>query len=223
MQEKIPGSSVRLDSTKPEVVIATPAPALRPEDVFTDPETQTVILPEAPPVNDGGIAEVQEVLNELVEDAPEIESVQVWHEGDVVPPAVEVYGWPVIGELERTHDLLHLSYDPTMHDWRTHDGIDILCELGAVVKAAHAGTVESITNDAMLGTVVVVDHGDGVKSIYANLADVPAVSVGDRVECGSVIGSVSDTALCESGQGIHLHFAMKADGISVDPMNYLPA
>ena len=40
---------------------------------------------------------------------------------------------------------------------------------------------------------------------------------------GDVIGAVGATALCESGQGTHLHFAIYVDGNCVDPLIYLPA
>ena len=49
------------------------------------------------------------------------------------------------------------------------------------------------------------------------------MSVGDWVEPGDVIGAVGATALCESGQGTHLHFAIYVDGSCVDPLIYLPA
>lgn len=219
MQENIAQTNdIKLENKRVETVVITPKPELLPDDVFTE------IEPEAPVINDDGLNEVQPVISQIVEEPePEVETVQVWNESEAVEPVSSIYGWPVMGELERTHSMDVLSYDVTMHDWRTHNGIDIVSEIGSTVFAAHSGTVESITNDAMYGTVVVIDHGDGVKSIYANLADMPAVSVGDWVECGSVIGSVSDTAICEIGQGTHLHFAMMKDGESVDPMDYLPA
>ena len=86
-----------------------------------------------------------------------------------------------------------------------------------------SGTVMAIEDDSLYGTVVTVDHGDGTSALYANLASLPAVSVGDHVEAGEVLGSVGTTALCEIGQGTHLHFAMYLDGASVDPLDYLPA
>ena len=46
---------------------------------------------------------------------------------------------------------------------------------------------------------------------------------GHWVEPGDVIGAVGATALCESGQGTHLHFAIYVDGSCVDPLIYLPA
>ena len=74
----------------------------------------------------------------------------------------------------------------------------------------------------MLGTYVVVDHGEALCSLYANLAAVPAVTVGDQVEMGDVIGSVGDTSLAEIGEEAHLHFAMTCNGEDADPQEYLP-
>ena len=135
---------------------------------------------------------------------------------------MSVYAWPVTGELERTHSMEQLAYDVTMRDWRTHEGVDIVAPLGETVLAAHSGSVESIVEDDLYGTIVTVNHGDGTRTVYANLAAMPAVNVGDWVEPGNVIGSVGTTALCEIGQGTHLHFAVTVDGKSVDPMEYLP-
>ena len=68
----------------------------------------------------------------------------------------------------------------------------------------------------------VIRHRDGLESVYANLAATPTVAVGDQVVVGQVIGAVGDTALCEIGQPSHLHFAITADGVAVDPLDYLP-
>ena len=111
----------------------------------------------------------------------------------------------------------------TLRDWRVHQGIDILAPLGTTVTAAHSGRVESIVRDDLYGTVLTVSHGDGTCSVYTNLADTPAVAAGDWVEAGQVLGSVGDTALCEVGQGTHLHYAVTVDGQSADPLDYLPA
>ena len=115
-----------------------------------------------------------------------------------------------------------LSYNPTMDDWRTHDGLDIASAAGTEVKAAAAGTVTAVLQDAMMGTTVVVEHGGGLNSTYSNLAAVPTVAVGDTVGAGSVLGSVGGTAIAESALASHLHFSMSLDGSTVDPLEYLP-
>ena len=130
--------------------------------------------------------------------------------------------WPAAGELERGYAMDKLSYDVTMADWRCHDGIDIAADMGSLVRAAGDGTVESVSEDALYGTTVTIDHGNGMKSVYSNLAATPTVAGGDIVKAGDVIGSVGDTALCEIGEPSHLHIAMSRNSASVDPLEYLP-
>ena len=131
--------------------------------------------------------------------------------------------WPVSGVLERDHSMDTLRYDRTMADWRTHDGWDISAAVGAHVLAAADGTVSAIYEDDLLGTVVEIDHGDGLVSCYANMANTPTVGVGQSVQVGDVIGAVGDTAIVETGEACHLHFAMRLNGESADPANWLPS
>ena len=142
-----------------------------------------------------------------------------------VPTAAEVqeyYIWPVVGEIDAAYSVSALVWNPTMQDWRTHDGIDIACDLGTQVKAAANGQITRIYEDDLYGTTVVMTHQNELQSIYSNLAATPAVAVGDHVGVGQVIGAVGDTALGEAGQVCHLHFAMLLDGESVDPTGYMP-
>lgn len=134
----------------------------------------------------------------------------------------ESWVMPVDGEIERSYTMQELAYDETMSDWRTHDGVDIAAQQGSQVRAAAAGTVESVKNDDLYGTTVVIDHGNGVKTTYSSLEASPAVKEGDRVEAGQVIGAVGNTAICETAQASHMHFSVSRDGASADPMNYLP-
>ena len=192
-----------------------------------DKRVETVIVPaqsgtaetgaleaDAPEVNTEGLAE-----NAEVQDSEAVAAVE---EQPVVEAAAPIYVWPVAGQVERAHSSDTLSYDQTLRDWRTHEGIDIIAELGAPVVAAHSGSVESIVQDSLYGTVVTVSHGDGTRTIYANLAENPPVNVGDWIDCGTTIGSVGSTALCEISQTSLLHFAITVNGTAADPMDYLP-
>ena len=192
-----------------------------------DKRVETVIVPaqsgtaetgaleaDAPEVNTEGLAE-----NAEVQDSEAVAAVE---EQPVVEAAAPIYVWPVAGQVERAHSSDTLSYDQTFRDWRTHEGIDLIAELGAPVVAAHSGSVESIVQDSLYGTVVTVSHGDGTRTIYANLAENPPVNVGDWIDCGTTIGSVGSTALCEISQTSHLHFAITVNGTAADPMDYLP-
>ena len=132
------------------------------------------------------------------------------------------YLWPVQGEVITDYTVDALAYDPTMADWRTHTGVDIAASAGTEVRSVASGTVSDVSSDVMMGTTVVVDHGGGVTSVYANLASVPTVEVGDAVSTGDILGSVGNTAIAESALASHLHFAMALDGAAVDPGEYLP-
>lgn len=133
-----------------------------------------------------------------------------------------VFTWPVNGELIREYAIETLAYDPTMGDWRSHDGIDIACSVGTQVKAPAGGTVIDLYTDDMMGMTVSILHADGVVSVCSNLAVVPTVEIGDTVRTGDIIGSVGESAIAESEQAPHLHLSMSKNGVSVDPLSYLP-
>ena len=142
-----------------------------------------------------------------------------------VPAAAEgepIYVWPVNGETARAWAMETLSFDPTMQDWRTHEGVDVAAPLGTQVRAAADGKVVRVYEDERLGTAVVIDHGHGITAMYANLAASPTVGEGERVSLGQVIGSVGATARSEVGEESHLHLAVWRNGESIDPAELLP-
>lgn len=171
-----------------------------------------------------------EPVEVLVREEPVAEPVAVPVEEEpaqpvsvpVTEPVGDEYVWPVVGPTEVGYSMDKLVYNVTMGDWRTHDGIDIAAEAGEIIRAAAGGTVEDVYVDDLYGTVVVISHGSGLYSYYAGLEAEPQVSAGSSVYVGDIIGTVGTTALCESAQTAHLHFAMSQDGMSVDPMDYLP-
>lgn len=129
--------------------------------------------------------------------------------------------WPVQGEVLTNYSVESLAYDVTMADWRTHAGVDIAAAAGTEVRAPASGVVVEVTEDVMLGTTVVIDHGGDLTTTCANLASVPTVEVGDEVTVGDIIGSVGNTAIAESALASHLHFSVEREGQSVDPMELL--
>ena len=129
--------------------------------------------------------------------------------------------WPVQGEVLTGYTVETLVYDVTMGDWRTHAGVDIAAAAGTEVRAAASGVVTQVTEDAMMGTTVVIDHGGDMTTTCSNLSAMPTVEVGDNVTAGDVIGSVGSTAIAESALPSHLHFSVERDGQSVDPMELL--
>ena len=138
------------------------------------------------------------------------------------PSGPVVYTWPVKGEILRDFSAETLSLDPTLGDWRTHGGVDIASTLGVEVVALCPGTVSEVYDDGLMGTTVVIDHGNGLSAAYCNLAGQPTVESGDTVETGTIIGTVGDTAIAESGMPAHLHLEVSLNGMLVDPTEYLP-
>ena len=185
-----------------EVVVPlnTPRPAPTPAVSAQAPAETPRPTPTPPPV-------VETVATE-----PEIKD----------KPVATTYVWPVKGEILADFSLEVQAFDVTMGDWRTHDGIDIAAALGTEVRATGNGTVIGVYEDDLMGTTVVIDHGNNVTSLYANLAGTPTVTEGQPVEAGAIIGAVGKTAKAESKRNDHLHFEMTKDGAAVDPINYMP-
>lgn len=127
---------------------------------------------------------------------------------------------PLKGEVVTAFSVDQLVYNPTLEDWRIHDGLDISAEEGTSVLAASSGTVLSVKDDALMGTTVTLEHDGGYQTTYASLQVAPAVEVGDSVSAGQIIGAVG-TAPAEAAQGPHLHFSVEKDGDAVDPEAYL--
>lgn len=185
----------------------------KPEMPAPDEQEFDEVLSDVSPVE----YEPEETIapNETEETAPAEEPIE-----ETVSEIKNV--WPVEGEIQRDYSMDALQYDPTMSDWRTHDGLDLSAEIGTKVLAVQNGTVLRVFSDDLYGTTVVIDHGSGLVISYANLEQVPTVYEGDSVSAGDVIGSVGDTAKCESLQEGHLHLSAELNGESVSPMDYLP-
>ena len=200
-----------LTPSQPRAVVGTaivesPSPSLS----VTPPVVTPVVSPSAPAKPAPSAAPVPSVA-----PAPSVQpSAAAW--------GAQIYTWPVKGEVIGDFSLEVLAYDETMGDWRVHSGLDISAQLGTKVKAVNAGTVSAVYQDDLMGTVVTMEHEDGLTSLYANLASQPNVKAGDVLDTGDVLGAVGDTAIAEVSKPSHLHFEMQEDGENVDPMSYLP-
>lgn len=129
---------------------------------------------------------------------------------------------PVVGQVTKGHSIETPVFSDTLQEWRVHTGIDISAEEGAEVFAAADGTVSRVFSDPFLGKTVEITHDGGIVSVYSNLATADiAVKEGDAVKSGALIGHVGDTSLSELADEAHLHFALKVEGVSVNPLDYI--
>lgn len=100
-----------------------------------------------------------------------------------------------------------------------HKAVDIASALGSPIVPLGRGTVEFAGFEADgKGNVVVVDHGDGLKSLYAHMARIN-VSVGNQVDTSTVIGKIGLTGRTT---GPHVHVEIYDNGLMVDPTKVLP-
>ena len=129
-----------------------------------------------------------------------------------------VYTMPVSGSVTTAYSGDNPVFDKTMGDWRVHDGVDLSATEGTPVKACAAGTVSDVKVDDMLGQEVIIDHGNGIKSIYANLASQVTVKKGQQVDVGDTLGAIGETATAEIAITPHLHFEITKSGTDVDPL-----
>lgn len=175
--------------------------------------------------------EIPEPVNMELWEADSAEEVTETGEAEAEPtagkeeitPVEEVaaplsYTMPVEGIVSQSFSGDTLVYSATLDDWRTHNGVDIACELGCEVKAITKGAVVEVSTEGPLGNAVTVEHAGGFRAVYANLTDDVTLKEGDSVEAGSVIGRVGNSMYTETAEQTHLHLEVMRNGSYIDPM-----
>lgn len=99
-----------------------------------------------------------------------------------------------------------------------HGALDIAAPYGTNIYAADGGTVVAAGWNGGYGYRVIIDHGNGMRTMYAHCSSL-LVSSGDHVFKGELIAYMGSTGI---SSGSHCHFAVYVNGTAVDPLNYLP-
>lgn len=206
----VSGYYLLVDDTEPTPIV--------PDDT---PAAAEAVIPAASQPQEEPIPAVEVLAPDPVPEEPAVMPETEIDDTPVTAEAPRIIVTPVHGETLAAFSVDALAYDPTLEDWRTHDGLDIAAVSGTTVLAACNGTVLSVSDDALMGTTVVLDHDGGYQTTYASLQTAPPVETGDRVSAGQIIGIVGDTAAVEAAQGPHLHFSVSRDGAAVDPREFL--
>ena len=126
---------------------------------------------------------------------------------------------PLVGKIINGFSNNELVKNTTLSDWRVHNGVDIEASQGTSVKAVADGEIIKISSDPMMGVCVEIEHSNNINSVYYGLNENVNVKEGDKVEVGTVIGSVGNTAIGETKLGPHLHLEMIENGIKIDPLS----
>ncbi len=116
--------------------------------------------------------------------------------------------WPVRGQLTS-----RFGWRRTGH----HNGIDIAAPRGSPILVAKDGRVVFAGWFFGYGLAVIVDHGNGISTVYGHASKLLA-AIGQVVETGQVIALVGSTG---DATGPHLHFEIRTNGIPLNPMKYL--
>jgi murein DD-endopeptidase MepM/ murein hydrolase activator NlpD len=104
---------------------------------------------------------------------------------------------------------------PTLHTITQNTGIDIAVPAGTNVEAVSEGEVSKIFWLPSFGNLVILNHNDGYRTVYAHLSEI-AIEEGDRVREGTVLGKSG-----ESLAGSVLHFEIYKDRDKLDPEQWL--
>lgn len=128
----------------------------------------------------------------------------------------EELAWP-LEEYSRISSDYGYRWHPILGVWKKHDGVDIAAPMGTPIYAALPGRVTVSTYSKTAGNYVVLDHGNGLKTLYMHASELD-VQVGQIVNKGDTIAKVGSTG---RSTGPHLHFAVNLNGGYVNPWTYL--
>ena len=123
--------------------------------------------------------------------------------------------WPITGRITSAFGE---RQDPILTgESEFHTGVDIAGTFGEPVHAAADGVVASAGLETGYGRVLILNHGNSIQTVYAHLSGF-AVTVGQQVRCGEVIGYVG---LSGRTTGPHLHYEVRIHNTPVNPHKYL--
>ncbi|CAM2936430.1 M23 family metallopeptidase [Helicobacter burdigaliensis] len=98
-----------------------------------------------------------------------------------------------------------------------HSGTDFRAKIGTPIKAINDGVVVIAKNRFLAGDSVVIDHGEGIYSMYYHCSALK-VKVGDKIKQGDLIALSGNSGRVS---GPHLHFGIMVNGVQVDPLNFI--
>jgi len=117
------------------------------------------------------------------------------------------FDWPIKGKITQNYT------------GDTHHGLDISGNLGDKIIVSRQGKVKNVINsDGVYGLHIIIDHGNGYETLYAHCSKV-VVMEGKMVFSGEKIAEIGSSG--NNSTGNHLHFEIRINGKTVDPIGYL--
>jgi murein DD-endopeptidase MepM/ murein hydrolase activator NlpD len=106
---------------------------------------------------------------------------------------------------------------PILKTYKMHTGIDYAAPNGTPIYAMSDGKVILSKYSSSYGNYVIIDHGDGVSTLYSHNSS-NLVSVGETVKAGQTVAKMGETGYAT---GPHVHFEVRVDGEPVNPASYV--
>lgn len=190
----------------------------------TEAETEGMMTEASDNSANGQTADTGEEEADAGEDEEAADVMSGMVEAQIQPTvsfaSTETLQWPVAGKVLMDYSMDATVYFATLDQYKYNPALIFGAEEGAQVVASAKGIIDSITTNEETGTTIRMNLGDNYTLIYGQLKEV-AVSEGDVVEAGQLLGYVSQPTKYYCEEGPNLYFAMEKDGASEDPFLYL--
>ncbi len=164
-----------------------------------------------PPVTDEVNIGVSGIADERISTTEKIEENKPFSGDFALPMGSDVINDFSNGEMVQSK---------TMGDWRVHNGVDFGGSAGNDVCAVADGKITKVYDDVFWGTVVEIDHGNGMTAKYCGMKTATCLPEGTQVEKGEKIGTLGHIPV-EISDEDHLHLEILIDGENVDPLKAL--
>lgn len=174
----------------------------------TNNNTEVKTVPSTAPVGTGGASAPASANGDTQgTDAAVVDSGQVSSSGMT---------WPAPG-FTRISSPFGNRVHPIFGTVKMHTGVDIAAPAGASIVAATDGVVQHSGGLGGYGNAVIIDHGNGIATLYAHNSQL-LVSEGQSVKRGQVVAKAGSTGY---STGPHLHFEVRKNGSYVNPAPWI--
>lgn len=162
--------------------------------------------------------EYEKQEDELLKESRELEELirNMQSQGDLEFGGKMVWPMPTNKKIASKYgNRLH----PIYKVWKMHTGIDIGSKLNEKIVAAADGIVIYAGTRGGYGNCIIIDHGSGITTLYAHINNRGfLVQTGQRVKAGQAIAKAGKTGVAT---GPHLHFEVRKNGATQDPLKYV--
>ena len=198
-------------SSEPMIIVVEPEPEIKPRSAGSNEIN----------LNQRDSVTVDDELDDLLLDGEEIDSgVSANYNGKLdVPSNVRLdrleFGSDFVIPLKKARITSRFDYrvNPVTGRYVFHTGMDLGAASGSEIMAMKAGRVVSAKYNGGYGKVVILEHSDGIRTLYAHCSKL-LVKAGDKVRRGEVIALVGSTG---NSTGPHLHIEFRKGGKRYDP------